>query len=224
MVATPSGTALCSLSCPAVELLLIRHALPVRVERTDGAAADPELAELGWVQSRAMSRWLANERIDALYVSPLQRARQTAQPLADALQLEPVVLDAVAEYDRHESTYIPIEELKAMQRAGTHDGWQRLLADSSTDERRAWRSDVAEALEAVIGRHRGHNVAVVCHGGVINAYVTHILNVDNPLVYEPKYTSVNRIVAASSGERTVLTLNEAPWLRDLPPAPALRAR
>jgi probable phosphoglycerate mutase len=51
---------------------------------------------------------------------------------------------------------------------------------------------------------------------VINAYVTHVLGIEKPMVYEPRYTSVNRVAAASSGERTVLTLNEAPWLRDLP--------
>lgn len=204
------------LSCPAVQLLLIRHALPQRVEREDGSAADPPLADLGWAQSRAMARWLAAERFDALYVSPLQRARQTAHPLAEVTGLEPVVVDDVAEYDRHDSTYIPIEDLRSARDGKDAERWKALLADTISDERKRWRDEIVAAIEELVSRHRGHNVAVVCHGGVINAYVTHVLGVEKPMVYEPMYTSVNRIVAASSGERSVLTLNEAPWLRDLP--------
>ncbi|MCC6436590.1 MAG: histidine phosphatase family protein [Acidimicrobiales bacterium] len=199
-----------------MELLLIRHALPVRVEREDGGAADPPLAELGSAQARRMAAWLAPERLHALYVSPLQRARQTAQSLAEVSGLEPVVVDGVAEYDRHDSVYIPIEDLRAARDDKDAERWKALIADTISDERKRWRDEVVASMEEIVGRHRGHNVAVVCHGGVINAYVTHVLGVEKPMVYEPKYTSVNRIVAASSGERSVLTLNEAPWLRELP--------
>ena len=41
-----------------MELLLIRHALPVRVEGAEGTAADPELAELGHEQARALAEYL----------------------------------------------------------------------------------------------------------------------------------------------------------------------
>ena len=205
-----------------MELLLIRHAQPVRIERTDGGAANPPLSDLGMTQARAMAAWVGSERLDALYVSPMERARQTADPLIKASGLSPVVLASVAEYDQHEPVYIPIEQLKAMHREGDGERWMALLAGNQTEERKSWRNQIVMAIEELVGRHRGHNVAVVCHGGVINAYVTHVLGVDNPMVYEPHYTSVNRIVAASSGERTILTLNEAPWLRDLPPITAGR--
>ena len=62
----------------SVQLLLIRHALPVRLEIVEGAA-DPELARPAGA-SRAVAGWLASERIDALYTSPLRRAVQTAAP------------------------------------------------------------------------------------------------------------------------------------------------
>ena len=199
-----------------MQLLLIRHALPARIERTDGVPADPPLTDLGWAQARAMAGWLAAETLDALYVSPLQRARQTAQPLSDALGLDAIVIDGVAEYDRHDQTYIPIEEMRAMHRDGTGDHWKKLLADTISDERKLWRQEIVTVVEELVAAHRGHNVAIVCHGGVINAYVTHILGVEKPMVFEPSYTSLNRIAAAGSGERTVLTLNEAPWLRNLP--------
>src|SRR6476661_554032 len=65
-----------------MELLLIRHALPVRIEGEEGTAADPELDELGHVQAQALADYLAGEPIDALYVSPMRRAVQTAEPVA----------------------------------------------------------------------------------------------------------------------------------------------
>ncbi len=55
-----------------MELLLIRHALPIRREDVDGPA-DPELSEAGRDQSMHLAQWLADERLDAVYASPMQR-------------------------------------------------------------------------------------------------------------------------------------------------------
>lgn len=57
-----------------MELLLIRHALPVRREVAQGAA-DPELSEAGHAHAAHLAEYLASEEIRALYSSPLQRAR-----------------------------------------------------------------------------------------------------------------------------------------------------
>ncbi len=194
-----------------MELLLIRHALPVRLVRDDGKPADPELAELGHRQAAAMTDWLAAERIDALYVSPMLRAQQTAAPLATRLGLEPVVVDEIAEYDRAESWYIPLEEMKTSK-----DGrWEEMLADNASPARLEWRAMVVPAIEAIIAANRGRRVAAVCHGGVINAYLSHVLGLGTPMFFEPNYTSVHRVIAASSGERTIATVNEMHFLRDL---------
>src|SRR5687767_6030522 len=82
-----------------VELILVRHALPERIIATDGPA-DPPLTELGHRQAKTTAEWLAPERFDALYTSPLQRARQTAEPIASCVGLEIQVEDGIAEYDR----------------------------------------------------------------------------------------------------------------------------
>ena len=64
--------------------ILIRHG---QTEWNRGAErfrghADLPLNETGLAQAQKMARRLANEKIAALYASPLQRALQTAQPLA----------------------------------------------------------------------------------------------------------------------------------------------
>ena len=197
-----------------MELLLIRHAQPFRVERVEGPA-DPPLTPLGHAQAAAMAAWVAHEPIDAVYVSPLTRARQTAAPLAARLGVEPVVVDLLAEFDRHDPVYIPIEELKVGASAFDREKWRAMLAENDSAERRAWRDDLVEAIEALVVANRGRRVAAVCHGGVINGYLSSVLGVGAPIFFEPWYCSVNRVVAASSGQRSVVTVNEAPFLRTL---------
>lgn len=82
------------------EVLLVRHG-----ETDDNAAArfqgrrDTLLNERGREQSRALAQVLRDEGVRALYTSPLQRARATAQIIGDALGLEPIVDARLMEAD-----------------------------------------------------------------------------------------------------------------------------
>ena len=69
-----------------MELLLIRHALPVRRELVDGPA-DPELSVAGRAQAEHLATYLSSEHLDAIYASPLLRACQTAAAVAAGLPM-----------------------------------------------------------------------------------------------------------------------------------------
>ena len=105
-----------------MELLLIRHALPLRIEDATGPA-DPGLSEAGQHQARHLADHLAYERIHVVYASPMRRAFQTAEPVAERQGVEINVVEGIAEYDRDASEYIPIEQLKAEGAPG----WQDVL-------------------------------------------------------------------------------------------------
>jgi broad specificity phosphatase PhoE len=80
-----------------VELILIRHAQP---DWAPGGIArnDPELSGLGVRQAERLGERAASwEGVAELLVSPLVRARQTAEAIAAALHLEPTVLPWLAE-------------------------------------------------------------------------------------------------------------------------------
>ncbi|MDX6233911.1 MAG: 2,3-bisphosphoglycerate-dependent phosphoglycerate mutase, partial [Nocardioidaceae bacterium] len=163
-----------------MELLLIRHALPQRVETDDGSPADPRLAALGHQQAAALAAWLADERIDAIYTSPLRRAVETAAPLAAAHGLTPVVEDGVAEWDRAADAYIPIEELRATDDprwaamvAGDWSYGQAVPVDPVEFAR-----TVVTSIEGIVDRHPGQQVAVVAHGGIVNVYTARVLGTD----------------------------------------------
>jgi probable phosphoglycerate mutase len=195
-----------------MELLLIRHALPIRREDVDGPA-DPELSEAGRDQALHLANWLADERLDAVYSSPMQRARETAAPLASVHGLEVLVDEELAEYDRQSHWYVPVEELKA---AGD-PRWREIVAGEWGDvevDPETFRDIVYKAVERLIDANPSKRIAAVCHGGVINAYLSKILGIENPTgFFYPNYTSIHRVMAARSGERTIHTLNETAHLR-----------
>lgn len=195
-----------------MELLLVRHALPVRREHHPGdGPADPELAPDGHEQARRLAAYLAEETVHAVYSSTMRRALQTAAHVGTALDLPVVPDDELAEWDRNSHWYVPVEELKA-----TNDPrWQQMLQGETFAEvdPATFRSIVVGAVERVVAAHRGQRVAVVCHGGVINAYLSAILPLDDVQFFYPNYTSIHRVLAAPSGERTILTLNETFHLR-----------
>ncbi|HYN33208.1 MAG TPA: histidine phosphatase family protein [Ilumatobacteraceae bacterium] len=195
-----------------MELLIIRHGLPVRRELTTGAA-DPELSEAGLAQAVHLARYLASEQIDAIYASPLARAQETALALLDGRDLEIRTSDGIAEWDQHSSEYVPVEELKA----ANDPRWHAMLAGEwSVDESEEdFRSRVVSAIEDIIRDHGRQRVAVVCHGGVINGYLSHVLGLDTFArgFFYPNYTSINRVAAAASGERSLVTINETSHLR-----------
>jgi probable phosphoglycerate mutase len=197
-----------------VQLILIRHALPERVVRDDGAPADPPLSAVGRGQAEKLALWLSDERVDALYVSPMRRARETAAPIASEFDLEPRVLEGIAEFDRDSDVYIPMEELKAQD----YDRWKALVDGGWYVENdvEGFRRDVVKAIEVVIEENPGGHVAVVCHGGVVNAWSSHVLGLERIFHFDPDYTSVSRFWAARSGERSVATLNETGHLRGHP--------
>lgn len=181
------------------------------MENADGEVADPGLTEVGHNQASAMGAWMKAEHLDAIYVSPMARARQTSAPLEAAFDMGATVVPGVREFDDGESAYIPFEELKKDKEA-----WKAMLAETATKTRDAFRAEVLDSLNEITSTNRGKKVAVVCHGGVINAYASDVLGLDGAMFFNPHYSSINRFMVASSGERSVLSLNDCGHLRATP--------
>ena len=188
-----------------MELILIRHGLPEKIVNEDGTPADPNLSETGHEQAAKVADWLDRYHIDRLYSSPMNRAYQTAEPLAKKRGLEIEVRDGVAEYDRDAGHYIPVEQLKELD----YERWKRLMAGEMDDiDFPAFCEGVISTLTDIIAENRGKTVAVTCHGGVVNVWAAHVIGFEPRMFFNPDYTSINRFRAASSGEKSVITLNE----------------
>lgn len=195
-----------------MELILIRHALPLRVERKDGSPADPGLGPKGMEQARKLARWMQSERLDAIYSSPMNRAKMTAECLAEVKGMTIIPEPGVMEFDNQSSTYIPMEELKAKD----YERWRELVQGGfeAQIDLEGFRKGVIESLDNIVSGNKGKRVAVVCHGGIINTWAAHVLGIDKFLFFAPEYTSINRFLASDSGARSIASLNESGHLRD----------
>ena len=206
---------------PTVELVLVRHGLPVRADAVDGERADPGLAEQGRLQAERVVAALAPDAVDAVYTSPARRARETAAPLEAALGLVAAVDSGIAEFDSGDSTYVPIEELRATGDPRWHAVARGDLYSPDVDPVE-FRARVVGAVEAIAARHAGGRVVLFTHAGACNAWLGEVLGQQRPIWYAPAYCSLQRVAMSRDGRRGVLSLNETGHVRDLlgvaPPA------
>jgi broad specificity phosphatase PhoE len=192
-----------------MELLIVRHAEPIRVEGGHGRGpADPELTARGRDQAARLAGWLAFEGADAVVSSPMRRARETAEHVAYALGVDLEIVEGISEYDAHSDEYIPIEELRELK----DERWQATIegrwADVGGVDPSAFQAQVVPAVEELIARFAGQRVVAVSHGGVVNVYLSHVLGLDRLLWFHPEYTSISRVHASRRGDRSVASVNE----------------
>lgn len=111
-----------------MEIVLVRHGQPAWIGPDGGAVNDPGLTELGRYQARAVAERLRSlPGPTALLTSSARRARETAEPVAEATGLEPTVESWIHEIrfpDAWDGT--PAEEVG------------RLLRDSRWRTREQW--------------------------------------------------------------------------------------
>ena len=197
-----------------MQLLLVRHALPLRSE--PGQGADPELADEGHAQAARLPDALARFPITRLVSSPQRRAFQTAEPVAAARGLDVEIDDRFAEYDRDLPVYIPIEQI----RAENPQEWARMAQGhlpSAVDED-AFRARVRAALDNVAATSEHEDTVVVfSHGGVINVVLHEILGTTRVLSFPIDYASVTRLLFSRSGQASVVTVNGTEHVWDLLP-------
>jgi broad specificity phosphatase PhoE len=198
-----------------MELVMVRHALPVRIDATDdGSPADPGLAGLGRRQAERVLEALAHDETTQLYSSPAARALETAAPLVDQLDLPLSIAPGIAEFDAQESSYVPVEEL----RAANDPRWHALVSGditASSVDPEEFRTRVVTAIEEIVERHPGGRAVLFTHSGVINAYAGHVAGQQRLLWFAPDYASLTRVGAARDGRRGLISLNETGHVRDL---------
>lgn len=197
-----------------MQLLLVRHALPLRNEPGEGS--DPDLAALGRDQARRLPAALARFPITRLVSSPQRRAVQTAQPVSDAMKLPVQIDERLAEYDRGMSHYMPLEEVREQR----PDDWNRMAAGQlpGSVDTDAFRARVLAGLRDVIaGVDHDDTVAVFTHGGVINVVLHDVLGTPNPLGFPIDYASVTLLRHSRKGRFTVGGVNNIEHVWDLLP-------
>ena len=163
-----------------------------------GRVADPPLDDTGRGQAKVLSRRLLKMEPPAgLYVSPLRRARETVAPYELATGRTATVVDDLAEWYGGEWEFKEFEELVVEhpdipRRILRQDPLLHLAPGAESSD--AFQERVVPAVEAALAAQPEGDVWIVCHGGVINAYVGMVLGIrEQEMFFLPPNTSLNTV-------------------------------
>lgn len=196
-------------------LLLIRHAeVEARYQRVFGGRIDMDLSPTGLEQAAALARYLQRRRLDAVYASPMKRVQRTLAPLLVNGTPRPVVLPDLREVDFGDWTGYGWEDVLTRFNVSAYDWLHHLEAGTvpNGESARDLQGRVEPCLRQILRDHPGQTVAIYCHGGVVRALLSILL--DLPLSkmthFEVDYASVTD-VEVNARTTEVQLLNFAPW-------------
>ena len=173
---------------PPARLLLVRHGqIAANVTRRWHGSTDEDLTDLGREQARQVADHLARMHANAVavYTSPAKRARDTAEPIAQALGVPLVLEPGLAEYAigvlENESYDDLVERHRFFEQADTDLAWAPSGGESlgSVGER------VVSAWRTIARAHPGKVVVVVSHGAALASGLAMLLH-DDPRGW-PRY-------------------------------------
>ena len=201
---------------PVTELCLVRHGQQAVYggHGPYGDVIDPPLSDVGARQAELVGRRFARQRVDAVYSSGLLRAQSTAAEIGRHHGLEPTTVADLREVEVFRD--IPPEMsvrdylgtplfLGVRERMIYEKRWDVYPYSESSAE---FRKRTVNALEGIIATNEGRRVVVACHGGVINAYIAHYLDIEYDMFFRPAHTSVNVLLAGDHGVRALQSLGD----------------
>jgi broad specificity phosphatase PhoE len=193
---------------PVTRVHLVRHGQVDNPRRVVyGRLPGWHLSDKGRRQAEAVARRLAGRGVSALFSSPLERARETADIIARALD-------------------VPVQVRDDLVESALAARWEGLLwLQVFTRRHREWRTyrkrphelDAPERLDRLAARmsaavrslaaaHRGGQIVAVSHGDPIKAAVLALSGRDLSLLHEEKLPTGGRVVldVAADGRTTVV--------------------
>jgi probable phosphomutase (TIGR03848 family) len=182
-------------------LLLIRHALCDPVGRViAGRSPGVHLNAEGRHQAAALAEALAALPVLAVYSSPLERAVETAEPLARRLGREVETLEELNELDFGEWTGRTLQELEPLP---LWRAWNDSRSSAGIPGGERMADVVHRALEGVRRIRRAHEsgvIAAVSHGDVIRGLLAHLLGMPVDFLHRLEVSPASVSVVGLDGD------------------------
>ncbi|MBC5786225.1 histidine phosphatase family protein [Ramlibacter sp. USB13] len=210
------------------ELVLIRHGeTDMNRELRFQGQVNVGLNATGHEQARRLGARMAAEKADAVYVSDLLRACQTADPVAGGLAIPYVTEAGLREQHFGKVDGMRVEDIQR-DHPEAWAGWLRFEEDFAMpdgESTREFHARVIGAVQRLVAAHAGQTVVVVTHGGVLDMIyrTARSLGLNGPRQSEIPNAGLNRI-RVREGNFEIVAWADTRHLDDLPPQPVYDQR
>ncbi len=201
----------------ATRIYLIRHAQSQGNTGEDLTTGDPDLTDVGWEQAKRLGERMKTQKLDAIYASPLRRTQETAAAIGDVAGLEVRprhdLVEVVMGRADLDIRQLPEADQAKIARRIVDDGtWDAFPGSEGSANA---RKRVGAAIDEIVAAHPGQRIAVVCHAGVIQTYISLVLEHRRDFIFYPFNASIAS-VRAKGDQRVIWRLNDVAHLADMP--------
>jgi probable phosphoglycerate mutase len=133
------------------------------------------MTERGRAEIASQAERLAREKIAAIYASPLQRTRETAEIVSARLSLSIEFRDDLLELDFGEWTGATFDAIRADPRWQAWSTQRSLAAIPGGESMRAVQQRIVAAMIELNERHLHETIVLASHGDVIRAALLYAL-------------------------------------------------
>lgn len=156
-------------------VLLVRHGqTPTTGQSLPGRAPGLHLADTGIAQAqRAAERIAELPTVDAIYASPLERARETAAPIAKARGMKVQINKGLLECDFGDWTGAELKALMKLPEWSTVQRAPSTFRFPNGESFTEMQNRIVGALDSIRAAHPGGVVVCVSHADPIKAAVAH---------------------------------------------------
>jgi broad specificity phosphatase PhoE len=202
----------------ATRLLLIRHGeVEWRYQKKFGGWIDMNLSPNGRRQARILAGYLRSKTLDAIYSSPMKRVQQTVAPTLKLNGHSQTIMDNLREINFGDWTGLGWQQVEDRFKFRSHEWLDQIHYQGvpNGESGAVFRRRVEPCLREIISKHRGQNIAIFCHGGVIRMMLSILLKLPLPKTnqFDIEYAGITQ-VALHPHMAEVELLNFTPW-RDL---------
>jgi len=199
-----------------MQILLIRHGENeyTRTGKLAGQLPGVHLNETGHKQAQALAARLSQAPLKAIYSSPLDRAMETARPLADALKLEVRLCEGVREIDCGAWSGRSLKQLARTKLWVDVQQRPSRMQFPGGETFLAAQTRAVQAVEQLARAHPKDLVAAFTHADVIKLVVAHYLG--QPLdLFQRLVVSTGSITALhlGQGQPALVKLNDTGQLQ-----------
>ena len=191
-------------------VLLVRHGqTPTTGKVLPGRAHGLHLAAAGTQQAqRVAERLAALPAIDAIYSSPLERARETAAPIAARQGMKVRIDKGLLECDFGDWTGLELKKLMKLPEWGTVQRAPSTFTFPNGESFTAMQTRMISAIDRLRARHTGGVVVCVSHADPIKAAVAHAAGTHIDMFQRIVISTCSiTAIAYGHGAPVVLTVN-----------------